>query len=694
MTSAYYLLDGEIRFYHEDNPRTLHYQGNTVKLTPKEAQTLLFAVSKAGEIFRADDVAICLWGETQLNNDYHNKKSQAITHISKIRKRLDQLGYRDQWLQTEESQGYRLVCSVSLHQPATAQPRENKGLRLTARITAGQVLFGALSLLLMVSLLYWVGQEPQVRVTNVKPLPPLSGVSSEPRFSPDGNAIVFSRELGSGQADINIKVESDIHYRRLTHGYFDQAPIFSPSGRLLAFHRMKGEQCMIVVLALDGQYQPIDKAKQVTGCSAATTYSSIAWLSESELLFTDRAAKDQPAQVYRFNLVSAERSEYLMLDDPDYFGAGFYYINYDIASQSLLVLDGVRWIDTNIYHVDGRGHKRLVKTVKDSLRSVGLYQGKIIYKDLDNQLKQFSLDRPANTQVIFANPLFPIDYPAVNASKGKLVFVSGEYYKTSIYRYDLATGEQTPVKVSDKYIQLPLAKKNEILALSRESGVNQVYGYRQVGQEGQYQLSDFLINHKIVAMASSEDERWFAITFPRGTTLYRRSDKGLTEVQHFPLMLWPDFSKSNQRLLMADQSKLLSDKFRLVEYDLSDYQQSGKVEPSGIVVNDALFGVYQDNGIVYTPENSQGVYQFTVGGSKVLNRDVYPITQSAFKYDNGYLYVAIRGRKLLKMSVVTGEYSELPSPLFSSFSVHDNALYYTIKETGDMDILQGVLVER
>lgn len=697
MSSAYYLLNDELRFYFDDNPRTLHYGDESVKLTPKEAQTLQFAAINAEKIIRADEIAVYLWGEEAVNNDYQNKKSQAITHVSKIRKRLEQLKYPHLCLQTEENQGYRLICPVEL---VTEQVEQAIALDATVEqrkqhlnvfkysgISAAMTIF-------LLALVYWLGSESTAKVVNVKPLPHRFDVSTEPRYSPDGKAIVFSRESGEKVAQINLKVEADINYRQLTDGFFDQAPIFSPDGERLAFHRTDNGQCSIMLMHLNGEYEKTANETKIADCSTHTAYSSIAWLSNDMLLFTDRKEELKPLEVYKLDLTTSQVTAFLTQNDISYYGAGFYYVLHDIESKETLVLDGENWVTTNIYRVIEGGQKQLIKTVQDSLRSIAFYQDSIVYKDLDNKLKMFILQRPIKSQVIYDNPLSPIDYPAVNSRHGKLAFVSGEYYKSTIFRYDLPSGDSFEVLPSEYNIQLPLAKNEEILLVSRESGVNQVYGYQPGDLRGQYQISDFEINRKIVGIAASDNQKWLAITFPSGTTLYRRSEKGLSKVEHFPFMLFPDFAKTNQRMLLADHSRSGSQLRRLVEFDLSKYDTTAKVEPSGIVVNDANFGIYRDKEIVYTPDDTHGVYLFSVGSTTLINGDVYPISASAFALDNGHLYLAIRGRKIVKMAMDSGQTNPLPNALFTSFSVNGESLYYTSQTRGVMNILAGEIKQQ
>lgn len=114
VSDSYFLLGDEVRFYFDPAYSSLHYQQNIVRLPVKEAQTLKFAVDHHDQLFTPTQLAIMLWGKSVVDLNQDKKKSQAITQISKLRKRFKQLGYRNPWLITHENQGYQLTCTVDI----------------------------------------------------------------------------------------------------------------------------------------------------------------------------------------------------------------------------------------------------------------------------------------------------------------------------------------------------------------------------------------------------------------------------------------------------------------------------------------------------------------------------------------------------------------------------------------------------
>ncbi len=692
-SGAYYLIDGKVKFYFNQSQQFLQVGEETLPLQRREAQTLQFILDNQQDSIKADAIAVYLWGEGPVNDDYTNKKSQAITHVSRIRKRLEQLGLDNRWLETQGGQGYKVSCSAEF---IDNEEQRIEALRHEAERQWRQKWFkiikhSGLSALLTAAVfvaIYVVVTKPPITLSNVVQLQKLTGVSIAPRYSPSADAIAFSYQTNNDNAKIYLKVDSDINYRALTSGHFDQSPAFSPSGRQLAYQRrtVQGE-CEIRLLRLDQDHNKVGSETKVAQCSTSGYLSSIEWLTEDRLLFTDKMPQTGLSGIYQVDLGNGDQSVYLAIDDPQYYGVGYYYMIYDPNSAALYVLDGEEWSKTNIYRFSQDKVKTKITTIVDSLRSIAILGDSLLFKDLDNQLKTLSLADPQVVNRVYSDPLNPIDSPVVNSSQTKVAFVAGEYYQSRIRTLSLSTGIDAEIISSTFKLRLPKASKDEVLVTSRESGINQIYAYQNNVRQ---QLTDFNINQKIVNFASSTDKKWLAINFTDGTTLYKRNQRGLTEVKRFELLSYPDFSANGKRLLLSDL--VGDDGPTVIEYDLASYATSKEIEPTHIRLKKSKFAVYHQLGIIYVPADKPGVYLLTRNSDEVISEDVSPTTPEGFGLSDTHLYVAGREGKMVNVDLSSGQLTVMPDHLYGVFSIYQDQLFYIAEALGHTDIVVGNIV--
>lgn len=694
MSSSYFLINDEIRFYFEAPTKSLHLHQKEVNLTPREAQTLQFLLDNRGDTIKPDDLAVHLWGEASVNLDYANKKSQAVTLVSKVRRRFEPLNYRADWLKNLDNQGYKVNCSVEfissevLRQQTIERKIQHEKLRQRREL----LKYGSTSAFVSIFiffLLYLVFAKSSVGVDNISQLPPLTGISVEPNLSPDGKAVAFSYESRDGHAQIYIKVDADINYRTLTSGFFDQGPIFSPDGKRLAFHRHFEDVCEIRLIALDKDYNAKTTDTKVVDCNPFTHFSSITWLSQNVLLFTNREAEESPMQVYQLDLSSGEVSTYLAINNKDNFGSGYYFVHYDRASETLFVMDGGEWSTSHIYRYGQDKQRVLLKTTQEVLKSLSLLGNKVVFKDVDNQIKTFLIDDPTEVEVMYSHPLDRISYPNVNASGDKITYVAGAYLRSSVHRYDLTNGSISETIAAKDKLELPKASEKEVLVVSGNSGIYQIYAY---ANNTRTRLSNFKVNHKIINFASSPNRRWLAIHFGQGTQLYQRDEKGLTLVESFETMTNPGFSPNSERLLLSDSQGGTSGIARLVDFDLSKFHQTGSIETSGTTIKDAAFGAYSADGIVYTPANTKGLYLYKVGDISLINETIEP-TPDSFGFTDSHVYLLTKDHTMVAVALDTGEVSALPGDLYGEFSVSHNSIFFLSEGPGHMDIIVGDIVK-
>jgi TolB protein len=85
------------------------------------------------------------------------------------------------------------------------------------------------------------------------------GFQGQPSFSPDGRSIVFERDLGPGDNGIHLMDSDGSDVRRLTRNPFPQPdscgcdtdPNFSPDGKTISFVRVKEDDKLAALFAMD-----------------------------------------------------------------------------------------------------------------------------------------------------------------------------------------------------------------------------------------------------------------------------------------------------------------------------------------------------------------------------------------------------------------------------------------------------------
>jgi DNA-binding response OmpR family regulator len=101
---------GDVTF--DPKHRLLQREGNSVRLTPKEAALLSLLVARAGEVVTRGEIMRAIW-----NTDYVKDTRTLEVHICWLRKKIEPAPWRPIYLQTVRGQGYRLVLSPESHAP-------------------------------------------------------------------------------------------------------------------------------------------------------------------------------------------------------------------------------------------------------------------------------------------------------------------------------------------------------------------------------------------------------------------------------------------------------------------------------------------------------------------------------------------------------------------------------------------------
>ncbi len=275
--------------------------GEPVRITLKALGVLLALVAHAGKPVSREALFEWVWPDTLPTDDV---LTQAVTQL---RKAFGDDRERPRYIETIAKQGYRLVAPVSwvLDEPAADPQVEAPRADLAApgpqalRPRQSWWLAGAAAALvvLVVAGLWWT-RRPAATVPVVSATaataPAISRVlasfvriaslpqsEDSPSLSPDGALVVYSRVNADGGASLVLQTASATAPRVLTEpqaGQMDVMPAWSPDGQRIAFSRVVGSRCRIMIVPASG-----GPAQEIGDCLADSIHP-VSWYPDGRAL--------------------------------------------------------------------------------------------------------------------------------------------------------------------------------------------------------------------------------------------------------------------------------------------------------------------------------------------------------------------------------------------------------------------------
>jgi Tol biopolymer transport system component/DNA-binding winged helix-turn-helix (wHTH) protein len=684
MTDKYYLINDHIKFKYDIEEQSISFANETQSLEPKEAQILKYILENNQDgLIRSENILDNNW-------DFWSDKKVLQKVLSTLRKKFKQIGVSENGFVAAGSSykiNYTGVLVVAQEQQLKQQNALKAKILQSVKTAVIWALIGAVSLMSIIKF----NEVPRITVDNIIQATAISGVSVEPALSPDGNALAFAHKK-ENKSEIYLKVDNNLNFKVLTTDHYDQVPVWSPSGRKIAFQRKEKGLCEIRMIELDESLSKIGKDKKIAQCNQFTFLARITWSSETSLYFTDRRFSKGPLEIKQLDLNTSKVSPYFSYDTTptggSYSGSGHYFIVYNTKLKALFSLESPDWVVSNIKRVHADNTATKIHTVGDVILSIDIYDNHLIYKDLDNQLKSFSLDNTKEMIRIYKNPLKPIGYPAVSANNNKIAIVSGSIFRNNLYAMDIQSEDISEVFASQFTLTHPQQVDNEILYVSRETGLFQIYAY---SNNIQTQLTNFTKNKRIVHFTLSNNKQWLAINFFDGTKLYKRHINGLTEIKFFPLMSFPAFSLNSDRILLKNLVKVEQDSQpqwveELVEFNLTDYTETG------ISIKNASFGSYHEKGIIYVSAShvENAIYLFTLNDVETIYKGKVPRQPSLFAVTEEYMILSSY-KNATKIDLTTKESVQLPERIKGQITASNERIYFKSQLFGNMVIFKGEL---
>lgn len=679
MTDRYYLINEHIKFYFDIEHQFIEFKGIRESLEPKEAQILRYILENHQDgIIKSEAILDDNW-------EFWSDKKVLQKVLSTLRKKFKNIGVTENGFIASGS-NYKINYAGVL---VKAQEQKNKEkvalkskLMQSAKMAFLWAMAGAVSLLIIIKF----NEKPQFSIDNIIQATAISGVSVEPALSPDGNKLAFTHKK-EGSSQIYLKERSNLSYRALTKDHNDQVPSWSPSGLQLAFQRFDRSVCEIRLIKFDTDYQQIGSDELLTQCSPHTHLSKMTWQSEDVLFYTDIPEGGTAFEVKQINVKTKKVDVYYTNNKrDDYSGSGPYFIVYNRKLKTLFGLESSNWVYSNIIKINDDNTEVAIRKVGDVLMSIDVFENHVIFKDLDNHLKSFSLDSPQQLFTVYKNPLKPIGYPTISADSNDIAIVSGSVYRNDIFAMNLQDKTIAEIKTSQSRLRTPQQAENEILFVSNETGIYQVYSY---SNSIQTPLTNFTENKLIVNFTISLDKQWLAINFIDGTTLYRLHSNGLTAVKTYPLLSFPAFSNNSKRMLLKNlvetqEQGVTTWKQELIEYSLEDFNETG------ITIKNAIFGVYHERGIIY-----QGVDRaynlFKLDGVSKLYQGTFRGTTAMFAANKNSMFIS-SPTETVQFDLNTGESVKLPPQIKGDITVSNTHIYFKSQSFSNMVIFKGKLI--
>ena len=289
--------------------------GVKLKLQEQPFQVLCMLVEHPGAVVTREELRDRLWSADTFVDFDHSVNAA----IKRLRDTLGDSADSPRFVETLPRRGYRFIGAID------TQPNGNLNVLPIARpspqIAAeapvqlrGRILWAAASALVLglCTAAIWLvrhksAKPVDVPILNVIPFTSYSGLASAPRFSPDGNQVVFvwDGENGGKGQDLYVKMIGSNAPRRLTNNPANWLfPAWSPDGGTIAFSRPRAEGGAEIVLipASGGQ------ERKLVDTHDNWVQADITWSPDGKYLaLADRDSGDSPYSLYLMSLETLQR---------------------------------------------------------------------------------------------------------------------------------------------------------------------------------------------------------------------------------------------------------------------------------------------------------------------------------------------------------------------------------------------------
>ncbi len=300
--------------------------GDEIRIEPKVMQVLEALAENPGEVVTRDQLVARVWPGVFVTDDVVHRA------IRELRRAFGDETAKPEYVETIRKRGYRLIAPVR-HPAAFAESSTTEKHESVASTTAAARrppltrLFTAAAITLAAVL----GAVVYALASRSTPeLPPSSSLrfaaltssplnETDPAISPDGTRLAFAiRPPGdAGPADIYVTTGAGHSPERLiAHPADDRYPVWSPDASALAFIRIDGRTCDIMLMQLADQ-----RERRIAACGNLEE-PRVSWSANGDWLIESFAPGPDPIRGWQIARVSTRTGvrETLTLPAPGMLG--------------------------------------------------------------------------------------------------------------------------------------------------------------------------------------------------------------------------------------------------------------------------------------------------------------------------------------------------------------------------------------
>lgn len=321
--------------------------GHAERLEPQIIAVLCHLHARLGEVVSRDELIDACWGGLAVTDD-------AVTRcISRLRQLFR--GAEDAvTIETISKRGYCLrVADQSGKLPLAASPAP-----ASVRSKPSHIWLWTFVVLLIVTAagyFFWVSQNratPPITYNPSRPLTAEAGLESQPALSPDGSYVAYVGGRSDGPSDLFLRAvdRSDPAVQLTATPAVEEAPAWSPDGTRLAFARLDGRTCHILV-----QTVPATAETTISGCTGRSRVG-LAWLSDREIILSDLNPDTDAVGMFRLDLRNGRR---IALTQGNREGSGDRF-PIGLDRGRIAYARSISWFDNEIRLLDSSGKSRRV----------------------------------------------------------------------------------------------------------------------------------------------------------------------------------------------------------------------------------------------------------------------------------------------------------------------------------------------